>query len=180
MLRRRVTRSLGPAERIIPSVASERLVPVVRGLTRTAIAVSRPRARVPRPAPSPPGRGPLRHPSPHRTDCCRPIRRREGAQGRLRDVRRQAPFPCARCPAVRSALDAGPEAYRNPAAVWWGALHFPRSCRHEPGGRRQTPAAGLPVDGAGGSDHQYAAWSASNQQVLRSTPASSPATNPAP
>jgi hypothetical protein len=29
---------------------------------------------------------------------------------------------CARCPAVRSALDAGPEAYDNPAAVWWGAF----------------------------------------------------------
>ena len=28
----------------------------------------------------------------------------------------------ARGPAVRSALDAGPEAYHNPAAVWWGAF----------------------------------------------------------
>jgi len=27
-----------------------------------------------------------------------------------------------RCPAVRSALDAVPEAYHNPAAVWWGPL----------------------------------------------------------
>ena len=29
---------------------------------------------------------------------------------------------CARCPAARSALDAGPEAYDNPAEVWWGAF----------------------------------------------------------
>ena len=34
----------------------------------------------------------------------------------------QAPFTCARCPAVTSALDAVPEAYDNPAAVWWGAF----------------------------------------------------------
>ena len=27
---------------------------------------------------------------------------------------------CTRCPAARSALDAVPEAYHNPAAVWWG------------------------------------------------------------
>jgi hypothetical protein len=31
-------------------------------------------------------------------------------------------FAGARCPAVRSALDAVPEAYHNPAAVWWGAF----------------------------------------------------------
>ena len=31
-------------------------------------------------------------------------------------------FTCARRPAARSALDAAPEAYDNPAAVWWGAL----------------------------------------------------------
>ena len=36
-------------------------------------------------------------------------------------VRSPGTFTCARCPAVRSALDAGPEAYDNPAAVWWGA-----------------------------------------------------------
>ena len=40
-------------------------------------------------------------------------------------VRSPGTFTCARCPAVRSALDAGPEAYHNPAAVWWGA--FPAS-----------------------------------------------------
>ncbi len=37
-------------------------------------------------------------------------------------VRSPGIFTCARCPAVRSALDAGLEAYHNPAAVWWGAL----------------------------------------------------------
>jgi hypothetical protein len=36
--------------------------------------------------------------------------------------RRPGTFTCARCPAVRSALDAVPEAYHNPAAVWWGAI----------------------------------------------------------
>ena len=29
---------------------------------------------------------------------------------------------CARCPAGTAALDAVPEAYHNPAAVWWGAF----------------------------------------------------------
>jgi hypothetical protein len=37
-------------------------------------------------------------------------------------VRSPGTLTCARCPAVRSALDAGPEAYDNPAAVWWGAF----------------------------------------------------------
>jgi hypothetical protein len=37
-------------------------------------------------------------------------------------VRRPGTFTCARCPAVRSALDAVPEAYHNPAAVRWGAI----------------------------------------------------------
>ena len=41
---------------------------------------------------------------------------------------------------VRSqpALDSVPEAYHDPAAAWWGSLHFPRPCRHGPGGYRQT------------------------------------------
>jgi hypothetical protein len=42
-------------------------------------------------------------------------------------VRSPGTLTCARCPAVRSALDAGPEAYDNPAAVWWGPLQLPRS-----------------------------------------------------
>ena len=37
-------------------------------------------------------------------------------------VRSPGTLTCARCPAVRSALDAGPEAYDHPAAVWWGAF----------------------------------------------------------
>ena len=37
-------------------------------------------------------------------------------------VRPPGTLTCARCPAVTSALDAGPEAYHNPAAVWWGAF----------------------------------------------------------
>ena len=31
-------------------------------------------------------------------------------------------FTCARCPAIRSALDAVPEAYHKRATVWWGAF----------------------------------------------------------
>ena len=42
-------------------------------------------------------------------------------------VRSPGTLTCARCPAVRSALDAVPEAYDNPAAVWWGPLQLPRS-----------------------------------------------------
>jgi hypothetical protein len=37
-------------------------------------------------------------------------------------VRSPGTLTCARCPAARSALDAVPEAYHNPAAVWWGAF----------------------------------------------------------
>ena len=37
-------------------------------------------------------------------------------------VRSPGTLTFVRCPAVRSALDAGPEAYHNPAAVWWGAF----------------------------------------------------------
>ncbi len=37
-------------------------------------------------------------------------------------IRSPGSFTCARCPAARSALDAVPEAYHNPAAVWWGAF----------------------------------------------------------
>jgi hypothetical protein len=37
-------------------------------------------------------------------------------------VRWPGTLTCTRCPAVRSGLDAVPEAYDNPAAVWWGAF----------------------------------------------------------
>jgi hypothetical protein len=43
-------------------------------------------------------------------------------------VRLPGTFPCPRCPAVTSALDAVPEAYHNPAAVWWGPFAPSRSC----------------------------------------------------
>jgi hypothetical protein len=60
-------------------------------------------------------------PPPHRTDCCRSIRRRGESRADWR-VRSPGTFTCARCPAGTSALDAVPEAYHNPAAVWWGAF----------------------------------------------------------
>jgi hypothetical protein len=63
--------------------------------------------------------------SPHRTDCCRSIRRR-GGEGEVSraDSRVRSPgvFTRARGPPVTSALDAVPEAYHNLAAVWWGAF----------------------------------------------------------
>jgi hypothetical protein len=37
-------------------------------------------------------------------------------------VRSPGRFTSTRCPAVTAALDTGPEAYHNPAAVWWGGL----------------------------------------------------------
>jgi hypothetical protein len=60
-------------------------------------------------------------PPPHRTDCCRSTRRRGGVKGRFACTFTRH-FHRARGPAARSALDAGPEAYHNPAAVWWGAF----------------------------------------------------------
>ena len=52
-----------------------------------------------------------------------------GGEGSRADSRVRSPaiLTCACCPAVRSALDAVPEAYHNPAAVWWGPLQLPRS-----------------------------------------------------
>ena len=90
---------------------------------------SRPALTHPRPAPSKPGCGPCAPPllpigltaadlfaggEVSRADSC---------------VRRPGTFTCARCPAVRSALDAVPEAYHNPAVVRWGPLQLPRSSR---------------------------------------------------
>jgi len=46
-------------------------------------------------------------------------------------VRSPVTLTCARCPAVRSALDAGPEAYDNPAGVWLGAFAA-SACRPRP------------------------------------------------
>lgn len=64
----------------------------------------------------------------------------------------QAFFPCARCPAETSALDAVPEAYHNPAAVWWGALCSFRG-HPGPGGHRQT-GRWSPRLTASATDHQ--------------------------
>ena len=73
-------------------------------------------------------------------------------------VRSPVTLTCARCPAVRSALDAGPEAYHNPAAVWWGAFAASAvirgkaagagrvaSGRAEPGRRRCEPRRVRPI-----------------------------------
>ena len=70
--------------------------------------------------PSPPGRGHCAPPPP-------PIGLTTvvlfaGGEVSSADSRVRSPgtLTCARCPAVRSALDAGPEAYDNPVAAWWG------------------------------------------------------------
>ena len=41
---------------------------------------------------------------------------------------------------LQPALDAVPEAYHNPAAVWWGPLHLPRPCPRGLGGHDRTEA----------------------------------------
>lgn len=115
-----------------------------------AVTVAVIRAMRPRLAPFPAGCLLVRRPFPHRTDCCRPIRRREGGPRVVSRVRQPGTFTCARCPAVTAALDAVPEAYHNPAAVWWGPLQLPRSsgirwsCR--PG--RRSPRSTAPVTGS--------------------------------
>jgi len=50
-------------------------------------------------------------------------------QGPIRVMRSRGTFTGTCRPAVASAVDAVPEAYHNPAAVWWGPLHLPPTCR---------------------------------------------------
>jgi hypothetical protein len=64
----------------------------------------------------------VRRPSPHRTDCCRSIPRREGAQGTARVYASLAPLPVLVVLRSQPSLDTVLEAYHNLAAVWWGAL----------------------------------------------------------
>jgi len=83
----------------------------------------------PRPAPSRPGCGPCAPPLPPiGLTAADPFAGGEVSRADSR-VRSPGTFTCARCPAARSALDAAPEAYHNPAAVWWGTLHLPSACR---------------------------------------------------
>jgi hypothetical protein len=72
-----------------------------------------------------------------------------GGKGSRADLRVRKPgiFTCACCPAAGSALDAVPEAYHNPAAVWWGSCTFA-------------------ANGASNKDHQLG-WSAT---VMSSPP----------
>jgi hypothetical protein len=72
--------------------------------------------------PSPPGCGPWAPPLPPiGLTAADPFAGGEVSRADSR-VRKPGTFTCARCPAVRSALDAVPEAYHNLAAVWWGAF----------------------------------------------------------
>ena len=104
-----------------------------RGPKRRGRATPIRRAR-PRLAPSSPPMVLASRPSPHRTDCCRSIRRSEGVKDRFACTLTRH-FHLSRCPAETSVLDAAAEAYHNPAAVWWGHLHLPRSCRRGPRSR---------------------------------------------
>ena len=80
----------------------------------------------------PPGCGPwCAAPLPHRTDCCRSIRRREGVKGGFACTLTRHFLLCS-LPCGTVALDAVPEAYHNPAAVRWGPLHLPPACRWLP------------------------------------------------
>jgi hypothetical protein len=76
----------------------------------------------PRPAPSGPGCGLWSPPLPPIGLTAADLF--AGGEVSRTDSRVRSPgiFTYARCPAVTSALDAGPEAYDNPAAVWWGAF----------------------------------------------------------
>jgi hypothetical protein len=72
----------------------------------------------------PPGNGCLRRgppPSPIGLTAAGPFARGQVSRADSR-VRSPGTLTYARGPAVRSALDAGPEAYHHPAAVWCGAL----------------------------------------------------------
>jgi hypothetical protein len=83
---------------------------------------SRPALTHPRPAPSKPGCGPCAPPLlPIGLTAADLFAGGEVSRADSR-VRRPGTFTCARCPAVRSALDAVPEAYHNPAVVRWGAI----------------------------------------------------------
>ena len=72
--------------------------------------------------PSPPGRCPCSPPLPPIGLTAADLF--AGGEVSSADSRVRSPgtLTCARCPAVRSAFDAGPKAYHNPAAVWWGAF----------------------------------------------------------
>src|SRR5256886_7669107 len=65
-----------------------------------------------------------------------------GVKGRLRVSVDKAVSPVLVVLRSQPPLDAVPEAYHNPAAIWLGSLHLPRSCRHGPGGHRRGRFAG--------------------------------------
>lgn len=94
----------------------------------------------------PPGNGCLRGapPPPHRTDCCLAYSPEGRCQGPIRVMRSPGTLTYFRGPAVRSDLDAGPEAYHHPVAVRWGLLHLMGlHCR--PDGRRRSWLLPVPV-----------------------------------
>ncbi len=67
-------------------------------------------------------------------------------------VRSPGIFTCARCPAVRSALDAVPEAYHNPAAVWWGAFAASAVIRDQVVIAEPVTGSHIPSYGGSGED----------------------------
>ena len=88
--------------------ADDRQIPLMIGRPGTQRARPAPRPRSWRPAPPPIG-----------LTAAALFAGGEGSRADWR-VRSPGTFPCASCPAATSALDAGLEAYHNPAAVRWG------------------------------------------------------------
>jgi len=126
----------GPASKIIPRISRAWPSDAFCSTRRHRRNPTGRPIRVSRPVPSCPAVVRVRAPPPpHRTDCCRSIRRRAGVKGGFART--------LTSPAGTAALDAGPEAYHNPAAVWWGPLQLPRSSG--PGRRIPPRASGAPT-----------------------------------
>jgi len=93
-------------------------------------------------------------PSPHRTDCCRSIRRRKGVKGGFACTFNQTFSPVL--VALRSQPPLTPDQRRITIRrqSGGGPLHLPGSCRHTPGAPCQTPHGSLSGQLCCWHDHQ--------------------------
>ena len=134
-------------------------VAVTVAVSRHLRGLSRPRVPHPRPAPSGPAVVLVPAPPPIGLTAADLFAGGEVSRADSR-VRSPGIFTCARCPAVTSALDAGPEAYHNPAAGWWGTFAASAVIRNQV--VIAGPVAGLIGQQRGQHDHQLGrsvAWS---------------------